>query len=844
MPQCYVSSCSNYYGKTRGTPGIIYHMVPASRDMTIKWARACGRNDKIPPSYARVCSNHFSAKCYQRDLQHELLGLPLRRKLKNDAVPDQNLTGNTKQLDDKSVPGNENTNCRSLLKNNVNNCTYLKHSNQNSRNEKNRNDADDIKTNDKIVLKCKNNNRFNKRPMRSSIRIAKKKSIELLSDSFTSKVNSKNEKYSKPERFSDKLKFMAKLQLKYEKNRHVIDLDTFFENITNGDDVEASDNGSLNKMQIMEDVKEGCNVQPSSPGHAEQRSNEVEVKSETNGGEYESQENEENGEEGKIECEKLEAKDLDNETEIIKPDPDANSLNEENYSNSSSSNPEINKRKFDHDEVPVKRLKSEIHQNFNSRDKILNDFIDMAECNNMEQIHSFSEQLLAEIKTLNELAKEKEREWNNIIHLKKLKEELLLRMQRKRQVLMINEKSDYAELLHESQNGSTEDSLRNISQSILKYSSTSPSKSTSLLANTGCANGSNLKYRNIQPKPSHQLCDLNGSSSAQQAKRLTLDVQSIIADYRQRHPETVPRRGRRIRSHTDVTNKYPNSILNFSSMTLGSGSQMRHGTDINGELGLLLNTINSNKPDPGKLPNPDSTMSNPQDSVSFKDMLLQFAKLSQSERNELIQNAIKPPTQVPVKPPPPYPEVTVHPVRDPVPTTSSASSSSLLHGILTKTPTKQNSKTSFSPTLARLLTAPEKAAGNLVTSTPTITNTTIHPSNMSISEILSTSKAHNEITITPVDTYEATPTKARNGVEEEAEDSADRLVIDENSDAIDARKPSSTDNNSEAGDEVPLCQGCNQKPAQFVCAGCGNQWYCSRDCQVTAWDEHSEVCSG
>jgi hypothetical protein len=54
-------------------------------------------------------------------------------------------------------------------------------------------------------------------------------------------------------------------------------------------------------------------------------------------------------------------------------------------------------------------------------------------------------------------------------------------------------------------------------------------------------------------------------------------------------------------------------------------------------------------------------------------MLVQFAKLSQSERHELIQNAIKPP--------PPYPEVTVHPV----PTTNTvAPTNSLLHGILTK----------------------------------------------------------------------------------------------------------------------------------------------------------------
>ncbi|XP_018023072.1 uncharacterized protein LOC108679063 isoform X2 [Hyalella azteca] len=41
----------------------------------------------------------------------------------------------------------------------------------------------------------------------------------------------------------------------------------------------------------------------------------------------------------------------------------------------------------------------------------------------------------------------------------------------------------------------------------------------------------------------------------------------------------------------------------------------------------------------------------------------------------------------------------------------------------------------------------------------------------------------------------------------------------------------------------PKCQGCHKERAQFVCAGCGNQWYCSRECQVAAWDEHSERCN-
>lgn len=68
-----------------------------------------------------------------------------------------------------------------------------------------------------------------------------------------------------------------------------------------------------------------------------------------------------------------------------------------------------------------------------------------------------------------------------------------------------------------------------------------------------------------------------------------------------------------------------------------------------------------------------------------------------------------------------------------------------------QTPTKQSNKTSFSPTLARLLTAPERSVPH-ATSSPILPNTTsIHASNMSISEILSTNKVsetgNNEINV-------------------------------------------------------------------------------------------------
>jgi len=43
---------------------------------------------------------------------------------------------------------------------------------------------------------------------------------------------------------------------------------------------------------------------------------------------------------------------------------------------------------------------------------------------------------------------------------------------------------------------------------------------------------------------------------------------------------------------------------------------------------------------------------------------------------------------------------------------------------------------------------------------------------------------------------------------------------------------------------TPDCQGCGKKKSEFVCAGCSNRWYCSRECQVEDWDEHADECSG
>lgn len=168
MPQCFVSSCKNYYNKTRGDSSVIYHTFPSSPTRARKWVEACGGKQERP-SFGRVCSAHFSPKCYHRDLQHELLGLPLRKKLKPDAVPDINLPS---QISVTRVVENG----QSVQAKNAN-------------------------------INCKQN----KFPMRSSVRIAKKRSIE----SYCAPSGGGRKVLQNS---TNKINFMAKLNLKKGKN--------------------------------------------------------------------------------------------------------------------------------------------------------------------------------------------------------------------------------------------------------------------------------------------------------------------------------------------------------------------------------------------------------------------------------------------------------------------------------------------------------------------------------------------------------------------------------------------------------------------------------------------------
>lgn len=92
MPQCAVATCRNSHRRTRGRR-IRYHRFPQIPEVRSRWVRACGRvplsNGDIPFNIqtARICSLHFNNESYEKDIEHLVLGLPARSRLRRGAVP-------------------------------------------------------------------------------------------------------------------------------------------------------------------------------------------------------------------------------------------------------------------------------------------------------------------------------------------------------------------------------------------------------------------------------------------------------------------------------------------------------------------------------------------------------------------------------------------------------------------------------------------------------------------------------------------------------------------------------------------------------------------------------------
>ncbi|XP_018300523.1 LOW QUALITY PROTEIN: altered inheritance of mitochondria protein 21 [Mycetomoellerius zeteki] len=450
----------------------------------------------------------------------------------------------------------------------------------------------------------------------------------------------------------------------------------------------------------------------------------------------------------------------------------------------------------------------------------------------IEDLVAKADRLRADILTLENLAHAKEMEWNEILRKRKLKEEAYLRLERKIQTTAYMENDgQLSETLPPRSSVSSTEWENNGSNSVSKERSFEPKED--LGERSSDSSGSkkektpkaSSQQRATPPKTNGESNRKQNEVSSPESRQIgegrqgaIVDVRSIIADHRLKHPETVPRRGRRLR----------NSNVNINLSAGGAMVETGHNAD-------------------SRPSSTESCKSNPStnDPMNYKDMLVQFAKLSQQGE--------------PVKVPQNYPDVTLHPVTPSSTQNTSQPTGSLLHGILTKAQTPRSS--TFSPTLARLLTAPERersspaaaaaaavaAATSASMSQPSATTQhllqTYQGSNMvSINDLLSSSKARTEITITPVVN---TPAQSHSNDLIQVEDVEDETSV------IDDRKGNSVigrdgkqivKDNPPSPNAPPKCQGCIIRPAQFVCAGCGNQWYCSRSCQLAAWATHSDHC--
>ncbi|XP_044736538.1 1-phosphatidylinositol 3-phosphate 5-kinase-like isoform X2 [Chrysoperla carnea] len=938
MPQCYVQTCGNYYSKTRNLKStdssVMYHVFPSSRQQALLWASlARGEDVTELPTNGRICSWHFSDKNYQRDLQHELLGLPKRKKLIQNAVPDRLLpprNGGNKsnfykknsencvkrannrktrkkqpnppqrsfdeiKIKEELLKGPEDFGAISdFLSNSLDIINYIKtepnqsdsdfqtstpkiktedikikqeliDNSDNSQNKikkkliensvpdqnkmkKESNDIssdpeqnlqDDKKRKNGIKVKSELNKKSISYPIRSSIRIAKKKS--LLAENQTKDIAFTPKEKSGRDSFAFKIKYMAKLHLEYntgEKkmpNRMLVMEDT--------DDV-ISNNRSNSNTSLPENKEN--NTEEKKVDVEESKENIIKNENDQSESIANNEEEAENLTVSKPEeavTPKHELIEIDEEIEDIEKDNDSKRSLEE-QDESLSKKPRLNENSDKNEET------------------------DFSKCDTLDEIDSFESKLMSDIEYLDQLARVKEREWNSIIHAKKIKEEQMLRLQRKKQVALLtraNPNSDvdwelaldiHIKSLNQIQNNITRNNYtennripiaitNNGGVTIQPIPSTANSKTVKLsdgrfqnrnskqLTNERSLLSPLNKQRSILPKPQNMFAEYssNGSLKTGPKGQPIKDVNLIVEKFRQSNPE-VPRRGKRIRTVqkneaeavSSTSKMLPLLSLNNKNISSGSVPLMPNKVDVNSELGMLLSSGSESAR--GRDLHNDSSRSSDSlpegtsGNVSFKDVLVEFARMSQTERRATTSEQSNNIRQMDS-----YniggknmscPEVTLHPVvindRGSTSTVSNSqstlTSNSLLHGILTKNKPKSSAKpfTTLSPTLARLLT-----------------DTSSQPSDVSnINDLLANSQDDGE-----------------------NEDSLDRLVIDETNDGSSSKAKTANDSSGDNGPtQIPPCQGCKKNSAQFVCAGCTSQWYCSRECQVSDWDQHCEICTG
>lgn len=259
------------------------------------------------------------------------------------------------------------------------------------------------------------------------------------------------------------------------------------------------------------------------------------------------------------------------------------------------------------------------------REQLVSSLITGYENASADELATRADCLRVELQALDELARAAEMEWNRVLTMRKLKEEAYLRIERRRQVVNFMEghdrlndllpainltqhDSDWDKKLTSNVNLREKYSSRNDDDSMVQNIYKNSDKVSKSLQQTAqnLSNRLSADARKHQQQQQQQtISDVDNRHIGEGRQGPTVDVRSIIADYRLRHPENVPRRGRRMKNSVNVN--------------LGAGGAM----------------MENNQNTDSRPSSTDSCKSNPNiegnNSPNFKDVLVHFAKLSQQQ---------------------------------------------------------------------------------------------------------------------------------------------------------------------------------------------------------------------
>lgn len=84
---CAVGSCTNNLIKTKKLNlNISYHRFPKQEKTCRIWIKACNRKDQWNPNTSYICSDHFTNDNFEIDLRAELMGIPVKKRLKREGM--------------------------------------------------------------------------------------------------------------------------------------------------------------------------------------------------------------------------------------------------------------------------------------------------------------------------------------------------------------------------------------------------------------------------------------------------------------------------------------------------------------------------------------------------------------------------------------------------------------------------------------------------------------------------------------------------------------------------------------------------------------------------------------